>query len=183
MKRKILFIFLILLAFMKVCAGETANYVFVLFYGNDSEPLLTTIQVDESLKAVLEKRNIKFDWSETPVTRDFLVLEGKGIIAECDLTEYNETWCVTDSAQRIIGISDIFPVGREISWFRISEYNGDFAVESPGNDITIGLFKSLEDRWSNDDVDLKRGKRFIFNFEGEKAKIGPEGVQFIIKRK
>lgn len=163
--------------------AEIANYVFVMFYGNDSEPLLTTIQVDESLKAKLEKRNIKFDWSETPVPRDFLVLEGKGIRAECDLTEYNETWCVTDATQRIIGISELFPVGRETSWFRISEKDGEFAIEAPGNDISVEFYKSTKDEWPEDDVEIKKGKRFIFNFEGKTAKIGPEGIQFIITRK
>lgn len=164
-------------------AGETANYVFVMFYGNDSEPLLTTIQVDESLKAKLEKRNVKFDWSDTPVIRDYLILEGKGISVECDLSEYNETWCVTDATQRIIGISEIFPVGRETSWFRISEYNGDFAIESPGKDISVDLYKSIDEEWPEDDVEVKKGKRFIFNFDGKVAKIGPEGVQFVVNRK
>ena len=163
--------------------AETANYVFVMFYGNDSEPLLTTIQVDESLKARLEKRNIKFDWSEKPLSRDFLILEGKGVRAECDLTEYNETWCVTDASQKIMGISETFPVGRETTWFRVTEHNGDFAIEAPGKDISIGLYKSVEDEWSHEDIDLKKGKRFIFNFEGKKDKIGPEGVQFIVTRK
>ena len=99
------------------------------------------------------------------------------------MSEYNETWCVTDDTQRIIGISEIFPVGREYSWFRISEYNGDFAIEAPGKDISMGFFNSIEEEWPDDNVELKKGKRFIFNFEGDMAKIGPEGVQFIIKRK
>ena len=183
MKQTILITFFLFYAVALSSAGETAYYVFVMFYGNDSEPLLTTIQVDESFKAKLEKRNVKFDWSETSVPRDFLVLEGTGITAECDLTEYNETWCVTDATQRIIGISEIFPVGRETSWFRISEYNGDFAIEAPGNDISVGFYKSIGDEWPADDMELKKGKRFIFNFEGKKAKVGPEGVQFVVTRK
>ena len=183
MKRIIFISILLLFAVISAFAGETANYVFVMFYGNDSEPLLTTIQVDESFKARLEKRNVKFDWSETSVPRDFLVLEGIGITAECDLTEYNETWCVTDATQRIIGISEIFPVGRETSWFRISDYNGDFAIEAPGRDISVGFYKSIGDEYPEDDMELKKGKRFIFNFEGKTAKVGPEGVQFVVTRK
>ena len=150
-------------------AAETANYVFVMFYGNDSEQLLTTIQVDESLKARLEKER--------------LLLEGKGIIAECDLSEYNDTWAVTDADQKIIGISETFPVGRESSWFRISEKDGEFAIEAPGYDISVGFYKSIDDEWPSENIELKRGKRFIFNFEGKTAKVGPEGVQFIINRK
>ena len=183
MKRIIFISILLLFGVIGAFAGETAYYVFVMFYGNDSEPLLTTIQVDESFKARLEKRNVKFDWSETSVPRDFLVLEGLGITAECDLTEYNETWCVTDATQRIIGISEIFPVGRETSWFRISDYNGDFAIEAPGRDISVGFYKSIGDEYPKDDMELKKGKRFIFNFEGKTAKVGPEGVQFVVTRK
>ena len=183
MKRIIFISLLVLFAVIGAFAGETVNYVFVMFYGSDSEPLLTTIQVDESFKVRLEKRNIKFEWSEGMIPRDFLVLEGIGITAECDLTEYNETWCVTDATQRIIGISEIFPVGRETSWFRISEYNGDFAIEAPGKDISVEFYKSIVDEWPEDEMELKKGKRFIFNFEGKTAKVGPEGVQFIIKRK
>ena len=183
MKRIIFISIMLLFAVIGAFAGETAYYVFVMFYGNDSEPLLTTIQVDESFKARLEKRNVKFDWSETSVPRDFLVLEGIGIKAECDLTEYNETWCVTDATQRIIGISEIFPVGRETSWFRISEYNGDFAIEAPGRDISVGFYKSIGDEYPEEDMELKKGKRFIFNFEGKTAKGEPEGVQFVVTRK
>ena len=183
MKRIIFISIMLLFAVIGAFAGETAYYVFVMFYGNDSEPLLTTIQVDESFKARLEKRNIKFDWSETPVPRDYLILEGKGIRAECDLTEYNETWCVTDSSQRIIGISDIFPVGREISWFRVSEYNGDFTVETPGRNITIGLYDSIENEHVSEELDLMEGERFIFNNDDKISKIDSSGVQFIIIRK
>ena len=183
MKRNIFISILLLFAVIGCFAGETANYVFVRFYGNDSEPLLTTIQVDETLRARLEKRNIKFDWSNSPVPRDILVLEGKGITAECDLTEYNECWCLTDDAQRIIGISEIFPIGREINWFRISEYNGDFAIGAPGIDISVGFYKSIGDAYPEDYMEIKKGKRFIFNFEGRVAKIGPECVQFVVTRK
>ena len=71
MKQTILITFFLFYAVALSSAGETAYYVFVMFYGNDSEPLLTTIQVNESFKARLEKRNVKFDWSETSVPRDF----------------------------------------------------------------------------------------------------------------
>lgn len=183
MKKLLLSLFLFLNLGTLNLMAETAYYVFVMFYGNDSEPLLTTIQVDESFKARLEKRNVKFDWSETSVPRDFLILEGNSVTAECDLSDFNETWCVTDANQRIIGISEIFPVGREISWFRISEYNGDFAIEAPGKDISVGFYKSIGDEYPETDMELKKGKRFIFNFEGKKAKVGPEGVQFVVNRK
>lgn len=183
MKQAILITFSLLFAVVFTYAWETANYVFVMFYGNDSEQLLTTIQVDESLKAHIEKRNIKFEWSETPIPRNFLILEGKGITAECDLTEYNDTWCVTDAEQRIIGISEIFPVGREISWFRVSEYDGDFAVEASGNDMEVGIYTNIDDQYPKENITLKKGKRFIFNFEGKIGKIGPESVQYIVKRK
>ena len=183
MKKLLLSLFLLLNLGTLNLMAETAYYVFVMFYGNDSEPLLTTIQVDDTLKARLEKRNIKFEWSEGLIPRDFLILEGKRVTVECDLSEFNETWCVTDANQRIMGISEIFPVGREISWFRISEYNGDFAIEAPGKDISIEFYKSIVDVWAEDDMELNKGKRFIFNFENKEAKIGSEGVQFIIKRK
>lgn len=183
MNQRILITFFLLLAVILSNAGETANYVFVMFYGNDSEPLLTTIQVDESLEARLEKRNVKFDWTDTPIPRDYLILEGEGIIAECDLSEYNDTWTVTDAKQKIIGISETFPVGRESSWYRISEKDGEFTIEAPGNDISVGFYKSIYEEWPSEDIDLKKGKRFIFNFNGKTAKVGPDGVQFIITRK
>lgn len=183
MKRLLFYIFVLFTLEAIPVKAETSNYVFVMFYGNDSEPLLTTIQVDESLKVRLEKRNVKFDWSDTAIPRDILILEGKRIKAECDLTEYNETWCVTDASQRILGISEIFPVGREISWFRILEYNNEFAIEAPGKDIDVSIYNSMESEYSESEIPLNKGKRFIFNFEGEAAKIGPSGVQFLIRRK
>ena len=183
MKKLLLSLFLLLNLGTLNLMAETAYYVFVMFYGNESEPLLTTTQVDDTLKARLEKRNIKFEWSDGLIPRDFLILEGNSVTAECDLTEYNETWCVTDATQRIIWINEIFPVGQETSWFRISEYNGDFAIEAPGRDILIGFYKSIGDEYPEDDMELKKGKRLIFNFEGKKAKVGPEGIQFIVKRK
>lgn len=169
MKRTILITALLLFAVTLLPAGETANYVFVMFYGNDSEPLLTTIQVDENLKANLD--------------HETLLLEGNGICAECDLSYYNETWAVTDAEQNIIGISKKFPVGRETSWFRVSEHDDEFAIESPGKEIDIYTYESIDEPWPKETFTLKKGQRFIFNFEGKRDKIGPEGVQFIVKRK
>lgn len=183
MKRQFLITFLFLVVSISSTLAETANYVFVMFYGSDCSQFLTTIQVEDTFNARLEKRKVKFDWSETPMPRDFLILEGKAITVECDLTEYNETWCVTDATQRIIGISEIFPVGKVMSWFQISEYNGEFTIEATGKDIEIYVYKSLEDDRPVETISLKNGKRFIFNFDGEVAKIGPESIQFIITRK
>ena len=58
---------------------------------------------------------------------------------------------------------------------------------SYGNDsesllTTIQVDESLKAR-PEDHIDLNKGKRFIFNFEGKTAKVGPEGVQFVVTRK
>ena len=71
---------------------------------------------------------------------------------------------VTDAPQHSTGINEIFRVGRKTSWFRISEYNGDFAIDDRGRDISVGFYKFIGDEYLEVDMELKRGKKVPIQF-------------------
>lgn len=159
--------FMFLIACVLSVNAEVANYLVVMFYGNDSEQLLSTIRIDESLKPHVEKQ--------------ILVLECENFKATCDL-ETQDAWAFTDDDMKIIAISEQLPYGKEVSWFTLKEKDGTLTAETDGREIYVSTFKNAEEQYPEKEFKLGNNQNYIFNFNGDKGKIGFESTTFEVTR-
>lgn len=162
--------------------AEYPNYLTVTYFGNDSEHLIATVRIDESLKAKVEKRPVKDASSDRMEEHNVLMLAGKEFVATCDLDRI-EAWGFTDADLKIIAISEKLPYGYEMQWYTLKEQNGKFTIETDGREVYITTFASPDERFPEKEIKLNKYQTYSFDFTGPIGKIGYGLTDFIVRRK
>lgn len=180
--------FLIALVCAFVAGGVSAvaksnHYLMAMYYGNDSQNLLWTFRIDESLQAKVVKEMVKDEWSGEMVERDILVLAGKDIIARCNLDRAGNAWAVTDDELKIIAISEMLPYGYEMGWVTLKEVNGNLTAETDGRECYVSSFNNVDDRYPSSDVLMNARQTYEYKFSGPKGKVGFSVATFEVTRK